>query len=187
MLGLAARKTIACLLALLATVQAHPQTHRYKVGKPVNTTSGLIHGHPAPNATQVSEYLGIPFAQPPLGALRFAPPVKYHSSCNVSGAHYGHVCPQTIAPLSPSIGSHLYNLLSAVVLTGNTPHEDCLTVNVWTKPQTGPATKPVMVWIYGGAFDTGGTNGSTYSGQYWADEEDVVFVNFKYIDRFCRI
>ena len=36
-----------------------------------------------------------------------------------------------------------------------------------------------MVWIYGGGFATGNSNASAYSGQYWADEEDVVFVNFK--------
>lgn len=51
----------------------------YVVGAPVNTTSGTVWGHRAPNATSVSEYLGIPFAQPPVGPLRFAPPVRYTS------------------------------------------------------------------------------------------------------------
>lgn len=36
-----------------------------------------------------------------------------------------------------------------------------------------------MVWIYGGGFNLGGTNSSAYSGQFWAESEDVVFVNFK--------
>lgn len=60
------------------------------------------------------------------------------------------------------------------------PQEDCLFVNVWPKPQVGEAKKPVLIWIYGGGFNTGGTNSSAYSGQFWADTEDVVFVNFNY-------
>lgn len=58
----------------------------YIVGAPVNTTSGVVWGHRAPNATTVSEYLGIPFAQPPVGPLRFAPPVRYTSN-KVLNAH----------------------------------------------------------------------------------------------------
>ena len=43
----------------------------------VSTTNGLVTGHPATNASKVVEYLGIPYAQPPVGELRFAPPAKY--------------------------------------------------------------------------------------------------------------
>ena len=46
----------------------------------VTTTNGLITGHRAPNATKVYEYLGIPFAQAPIGDLRFAPPEKIRST-----------------------------------------------------------------------------------------------------------
>ncbi|PGG96559.1 hypothetical protein AJ79_09539 [Helicocarpus griseus UAMH5409] len=45
----------------------------------VSTSSGLIRGHRSPNRPDVSEYLGIPYAQSPVGDLRFAPPVKYTS------------------------------------------------------------------------------------------------------------
>jgi len=51
----------------------------YIVGAPVKTSSGTVWGHRAPNATSVSEYLGIPFAQPPVGPLRFAAPERYDS------------------------------------------------------------------------------------------------------------
>ena len=47
------------------------------VGPVVNTTSGPVTGHAAPKATQVSEYLGIPYAEPPLGQLRFAAPQTF--------------------------------------------------------------------------------------------------------------
>jgi len=41
-------------------------------------------------------------------------------------------------------------------------------------------SKPVLVFIHGGAFRSGGTNSSICSGQYFAGEQDVVFVNFNY-------
>jgi len=46
----------------------------------VNTQNGLIIGHKAPNRTEVNEYLGIPYAQPPINSLRFAPPEPYDPS-----------------------------------------------------------------------------------------------------------
>jgi carboxylesterase type B len=47
------------------------------IGKAVLTSSGVIRGHTAPTDNDVSEYLGIPYAQPPVDALRWMPPVKY--------------------------------------------------------------------------------------------------------------
>jgi carboxylesterase type B len=58
--------------------------------------------------------------------------------------------------------------------------EDCLRLNVWTKPQTGESGKAVMVWIYGGAFTSGYTGVPLYNGQYLADQQDVVIVSIKY-------
>jgi Carboxylesterase family len=43
----------------------------------VNTSNGPITGHPAPNVSQVVEFLGVRYARPPVGDLRFAPPMKY--------------------------------------------------------------------------------------------------------------
>jgi hypothetical protein len=57
--------------------------------KVVNTTSGPVSGHLASNATaNVAEYLGIPFAQPPVGELRFAPPQPYNGSSSINGTSY---------------------------------------------------------------------------------------------------
>jgi len=58
--------------------------------------------------------------------------------------------------------------------------EDCLTLNVWTKPQIGESKKAVMLWIYGGAFTSGYSGDPLYNGQYIADQEDVVIVSIKY-------
>ena len=46
----------------------------------VQTANGPITGHPAVNRSNVAEFLGIPYAQPPIGSLRFAPPEPYNSS-----------------------------------------------------------------------------------------------------------
>jgi cholinesterase len=62
------------------------------VGQTVQTNSGPVSGHPALNASQVSEYLGIPFAAPPVGDLRFAPPQKYSGSSPVNGTSFVSYC-----------------------------------------------------------------------------------------------
>jgi len=65
---------------------------------------------------------------------------------------------------------------------GDTFSEDCLTLNVWTKPQVGEKKKAVMVWIVGGGWTTGATN-NVYGndGEYIVDQEDVIVVSMKYI------
>ena len=80
---------------------------------------------------------------------------------------------------------------------GHQVSEDCLTLNVWTQPQTGDAKKAVMVWIYGGGqivgaplhlnsaddsqpgFQSGTTNTFLYNGQVLAGTADVVVVSIK--------
>lgn len=46
-------------------------------------------------------------------------------------------------------------ILAALAQTGDRSSEDCLTLNVWTKPQVGEKAKAVLFWIYGGGFQTG--------------------------------
>lgn len=58
--------------------------------------------------------------------------------------------------------------------------EDCLTLNVWTKPQTGERKKAVLLWIHGGGYIAGSSNAATYDGARFADREDVVIVSIKY-------
>ena len=54
-------------------------------GGTVQTSSGPVSGHPATRFPEVSEYLGIPYAQAPVGELRFAAPVKYIGSSALNG------------------------------------------------------------------------------------------------------
>ena len=66
----------------------------FEVGQVVQTDSGPISGHAASQATNVSEYLGIPFAEPPVGNLRFAAPVRYQSTGQtINASEYTLACP----------------------------------------------------------------------------------------------
>jgi cholinesterase len=57
--------------------------------------------------------------------------------------------------------------------------EDCLNLNVWTRPQKGEAKKAVLVWIYGGGFSSGSSSIPGYNGANIAGKEDVVVVSLK--------
>lgn len=82
--------TAVTALSFSLTCWASPQfQHRYAnftVGQIVKTSSGPIAGHAAPKAPKVSEYLGIPYAQAPIGDLRFAAPVKFAGSSLINGS-----------------------------------------------------------------------------------------------------
>jgi cholinesterase len=54
-----------------------------------------------------------------------------------------------------------------------------LTVNVWSKPQVGEKKKAVMVWIYGGGYNTGNSASPSYNGARLANDQDVVVVSIK--------
>jgi hypothetical protein len=66
----------------------HVRQSNWTIGQTVQTDSGPVVGHAAPNATEVSEYLGIPYAQPPIGDLRFAAPVRYAGNSTIDGSAF---------------------------------------------------------------------------------------------------
>ncbi|KAH7928068.1 alpha beta-hydrolase [Leucogyrophana mollusca] len=105
----------------------------------VVTTSGNFRG--VANANGTDSWLGIPYAQPPTNALRFKAPVPVTAvSQQVQDAsQFGDACPQ---PPSSSLGANM--------------SENCLNLNIW-RPSgtTADAQLPVMVWVYGGGFNTG--------------------------------
>lgn len=78
------------------------------------------------------------------------------------------------------VGLELFNLTGTPGSTGAVIIEDCLDLNVWSKPQSGEKQKAVMVCIHGGGF-TGGSASHMpiYNGGTLADQEDVVIVTLK--------
>ncbi|EAQ84499.1 hypothetical protein CHGG_08513 [Chaetomium globosum CBS 148.51] len=137
---------IALAAPLVAASACRPP--KWRVGQPVQTSSGAVQGHAASTASEVSEYLGIPYAQPPVGALRFQPPVRYTGKGKIGGKSFELIDVYGITEVGRRI-------LATITNPGIPVSEDCLTLNVWTKPQTGEKRKPVMVYIHGGSFVSG--------------------------------
>lgn len=167
--------------ALLSPAVANP-TNPHKswtpVNGPVNTTSGKIIGHSS-GYSGVNEYLGIPFAQPPINSLRFMPPKAYVGTETITADKMPLSCIQAPATVNYSQPVNWQNLAAIKGDFANHTSEDCLYLNVWNKPAAGQL-KPVIVWFYGGGFHAGGVADASQNGGIWAFENDVVFVSFNY-------
>lgn len=87
---------VSVALCATSTVQAAAY---WTVGQVVNTSSGSVTGHAASVNTDVSEYLGISFAQPPIGDLRWTAPQTYSSTDAINGTNFVRV-PSVLLPNS---------------------------------------------------------------------------------------
>jgi para-nitrobenzyl esterase len=139
---------------------------------PVQTESGLVSGQ-YQEQTGVTVYKGIPFAAPPVGQLRWkAPqaPGKWQGirKCDVFGP----------SPMQPKPVS-FFMIGPEFVVPQQPLSEDCLYLNIWTAARSPKEKRPVMVWIYGGGFITGGAAAPGYSGEALA-KKGIIFVSFNY-------
>ncbi|CAD1468375.1 unnamed protein product [Heterotrigona itama] len=135
----------------------------------VRSASGPVRGlvlRTVWHSIEYSSFKGIPYAEPPLGDLRFKPPVPKKPWRNVLNAfEEGSMCPQL-------------NLMTSE-LRGR---ENCLYLNVFTREvefKDKLKLRPVMVWMYGGAYFEGYSNASLYGPDFFM-EEDIVLVSFNY-------
>jgi cholinesterase len=81
--------SLVCIAVMASHIlHGNAQTKAQTTVPTVNTSSGPVEGHIALNTTNVSEYLGIPFAKPPLGDLRFAPPEAYNGTSTINGTNF---------------------------------------------------------------------------------------------------
>lgn len=134
----------------------------------VSITGGLIRGLISDKKTNsLKQYHGIPFAAPPLGKLRWAPPAPVIPwTGTLDATSHGRYCMQ---PETTGIGIYIG--------TRSNPSEDCLTINVWTRANKVDEKRPVMVWIHGGGL-LGGA-GFEQSGEALT-KKGVVLVTFNY-------
>jgi len=114
-------------------------------------------------------YRNIPFAAPPVGALRFAPPAAPLAWSGVrDGSKFGPPCMQQAIKANAPFSQEYF---------ADPPFsEDCLSLNVWT---TGGRGKAVLLFIPGGGFTQGGGGEVIYNGGALA-KQDVVMVTMNY-------
>ena len=131
-------------------------------GPLVTTKEGIVKGI---ISNGVAEFLGVPYAEPPLGNLRWKPP-KNHAPWA------GVVTTQAYSPICAQVTT-----LGVFAGPANN-NEDCLYLNVFT-PNLNPSAKlPVIVWIHGGGNLDGETPG--YDGSKMASDGKTVVVTLAY-------
>ncbi|CAG0968442.1 acetylcholinesterase [Myxococcaceae bacterium] len=129
-----------------------------------DTTSGPVAGFETEGDLDV--FLGIPYAEPPVGDLRFAPPRPVTHWAHVRPAfRFGPTCPQMEDEFEPASLLH--------------QDEDCLSLNIWT-PGLDSKKRPVVVYIHGGGFIEGGSGDPLYDGEHLARRGDIVVASLNY-------
>lgn len=156
---------IAALLS--CTRQAETITENFLV---VNTDAGYVSGA---LEDDVYVFKGVPFAAPPVGALRWRPPQRLTAwtdtlACTVFGA----------SPMQPD--PKPFMMWTEEFITPPEPlSEDCLFLNIWSGAKTSHDKLPVFVWIHGGAFQSGSGACAIYDGAAMA-KAGIVYVSINY-------
>ncbi len=137
-------------------------------GPTVVTTEGTVEGTAHDG---VACFLGIPYAAPPIGALRFAPPAAppRHDSV-LSATRFAPHAPQPDSTLEQALGE------GATLVTSES---ECLALNVWT-PGCDDRRRPVLFFVHGGSFLFGSSSSPVYGGASLAARHDVVVVSCNY-------
>lgn len=131
---------------------------------PIEIAGGLVRGI---RERDVVAYKGIPFAEPPVGELRWRPPRPFREWKGVPEAReYKPQCMQVGPPLP--------------TMPVEPVSEDCLYLNVWVPAQPAQPKLPVMVYLHGGAFRVGSPSTPLYWGHKLASTHQVITVNLAY-------
>jgi para-nitrobenzyl esterase len=154
-------KAIASAMAAVGLAMAVPALAAPTVEAPAGTVEGKSVG-------KLSLFKGIPYAEAPVGPLRWKPPVALPAWQGVRKAQsFGAAC---IQPRPTAIG--IYTNPPAKM------SEDCLTLNVWA-PE-GAKDAPVIVWIHGGALTNGYSHEAMYDGAKLAARGAVIVsINYR--------
>ncbi|XP_013408905.1 carboxylesterase 3B [Lingula anatina] len=152
--------TVFISAVFMIVISAKARVLETKLGK-IRGKTETIHGQ------EIDVYLGIPFAEPPVGHLRFRTPVpKKPWTRTIDVTEYGPMCMQT----------HFLSLPDMLLHTDMS--EDCLNLNVYVPVSEDKAPKAVMVWIHGGAYAVGQALGTPC--EELALHGDVICVTINY-------
>ena len=137
----------------------------------VHIESGGIEGVPS-GVPGVLVFRGVPYARPPVGALRWQPPQPPAAWSGVRRADGVAPCCQQVPWSAPP--------WTAELVTQERTSEDCLDLNLWTAQAPGGAKRPVLVWLHGGSLTGGSGAVAVYDGAQLARRGLVVVtVNYR--------
>ncbi|XP_070593976.1 cholinesterase-like isoform X2 [Erythrolamprus reginae] len=162
--------SLLCCLLLLFPLACGSASNEDTV---VITSSGPIKGkHFLSSHGSVTAYLGVPYAEPPLGKLSFQKPLPHQPwNQTLEATSFGDSCPQFIFRDVPE----------AEIWSPKTPpSEDCLSLNIWVPHPQPSSLVPVLVWIHGGGYLMGTSSLDMYNGAHLAATEDVIVVTINY-------
>lgn len=180
------RNFLCCLLTLVAAVSKECGATGANDKPPVIlTTSGRINGIVDPALPNVHQYLGIPYAVPPINERRWAAPELLNQPHSEFQAD--RLPPSCLQYLDTHLPNALFEYVLEFNLQGlNTTgaiSENCLTLSVWAPANTtaSPEGVPVLIFIYGGGFSVGGQDVPYQIPAQWVDRTpDHIVVSFNY-------
>lgn len=161
-------RLLAAHLLLFACMAAFAQTDFVVVNTGAGAVSGIVN-----TSGDVHIFKGIPFAAPPVGDLRWKAPQPVQSWNGIKKCDAFGASPMQASPAPFSMWSEEFLIQKEPI------SEDCLYLNVWTNAKAANAKQPVLVWIYGGGFQSGGSNVPIYDGEAMA-KKGIVFVSINY-------
>ncbi len=139
------------------------------MGVIVETSKGKLEGV---RKGDLCVFRGVPFAQPPVGDLRYRGPRPVDAWSGVLDA-------TSVGPRAMQVPNELFETVLGRAPKQPPMDEDCLNLNVWT-PGLDGGRRPVMVWIHGGGFTIGAGSEPLYNGAFLASRGDVVVVTINY-------
>ena len=140
----------------------------------ITTQQGAVQGALSQDQQTVI-FRGVPYAQPPVGALRFRRPQEHAPWEGVRDCTaFGPRCPQADLASMDFYGKEFYRGLP------DNESEDCLYLNIWTPASaTAQSRLPVLFWIHGGAFLHGCGSEKEFDGEGFA-KKGVILVTINY-------
>ncbi|MBC9715830.1 carboxylesterase family protein [Streptomyces sp. TRM66268-LWL] len=145
-----------------------------------HTDLGTVRGLDQSRTTGTYSWLGIPYAEPPVGPLRWRAPVTHRPWHGVrETTAYGNGCIQQGRLFSPAPSGPHYGLDIRDGLGKPVGSEDCLTLNVF-RPATEKRDLPVIVFVHGGSNVVGYSADPMYDGRALARKADAVVVTVNY-------
>ncbi|KAK8088319.1 hypothetical protein PG997_003280 [Apiospora hydei] len=165
-------------VALAALRGAHILVAKAADGLTVSTTSGLLHGFINETAPNVRQWLGVPYAEPPVGALRFMRPQRKKADTGpIEATKYSPACMQ-----QKSNTTTIYTKYIREFLINGGESEDCLYLNVYAPRNPASPQLPVFVYIPGGGFTSGGSDSLYKIPDKWIERTQshlVVVMNYR--------